>query len=219
MPAWTSASTISSASRPALNVRRLKPFVFAACLIPAGVLIYQGLTDGLGANPIEHITRATGEWTLRFLLITLAVTPVRHLLKRPELIRFRRMLGLFAFFYACLHFLTYIWLDQFFDWDSITRDLRKRPFITAGFAAFVMMAPLAMTSTAGWIRRLGGSQWRMLHRLIYISAAAGVVHFWWLVKSDIREPLAYGLVLLGLLGYRVWVAIAPARAQSRPRRS
>ncbi|HWR54390.1 MAG TPA: protein-methionine-sulfoxide reductase heme-binding subunit MsrQ [Bryobacteraceae bacterium] len=193
----------------------MKPFVFAACLIPAGVLVFQGLTDGLGANPIERITHATGDWTLRFLLITLAVTPARHLLKRPELIRFRRMLGLFAFFYACLHFLTYVWLDQFFDWESITRDVRKRPFITAGFAGFVMMLPLAMTSTAGWIRRLGGKQWRMLHRLIYVSAAAGVVHYWWLVKSDIREPLAYGVVLLGLLAYRAWAAGATAPSRSR----
>lgn len=205
MPAWTSASTISRPARPAaLNIRLLKPLVFAACLIPAGLLVFQGFTHGLGANPIERITRATGDWTLRFLLITLAITPARQLLKRPELIRFRRMLGLFAFFYGCLHFLTYVWLDQFFVWESIMRDVRKRPFVTAGFTGFVMMLPLALTSTAGWIRRLGGKQWRMLHRLIYVSATAGVVHFWWLVKSDIREPLAYGVVLLGLLGYRMW---------------
>jgi sulfoxide reductase heme-binding subunit YedZ len=182
----------------------LKPFLFAACLIPAGVLVFQAFTHGLGANPIERITRATGDWTLRFLLITLAITPARQLLKRPELIRFRRMLGLFAFFYGCLHFLTYVWLDQFFVWESIMRDVRKRPFVTAGFTGFVMMLPLALTSTAGWIRRLGGTQWRMLHRLIYVSATAGVVHYWWLVKSDIREPLAYGVVLAGLLGYRAW---------------
>jgi sulfoxide reductase heme-binding subunit YedZ len=185
-------------------VRRWKPFVFAACVVPAGVLVYQGLTGGLGANPIERITRATGDWTLRFLLITLAVTPLRRLLNRPELIRFRRMMGLFAFFYGCLHFLTYVWLDQFFDWDSIMRDVRKRPFITAGFTAFVMVLPLAITSTAGWIRRLGGKQWRMLHRLVYTAAIVGVVHFWWLVKSDIREPAVYGVAAAGLLGYRAW---------------
>jgi sulfoxide reductase heme-binding subunit YedZ len=184
-------------------VRAAKAAVFLACLAPLALLTYQAFTGGLGANPIERITHATGEWTLRFLLLTLLVTPARELLRRPSLIRFRRMLGLFAFFYASLHFMTYLWLDQFFDLGSIAKDLKKRPFITAGFAGFVLLVPLALTSTAGWIRRLGGKQWRMLHRLIYVATAAGVIHFWWLVKSDIREPLMYGAILAALLAYRL----------------
>ncbi|HUJ82741.1 MAG TPA: protein-methionine-sulfoxide reductase heme-binding subunit MsrQ, partial [Candidatus Acidoferrales bacterium] len=155
--------------------------VFALCLVPAGLLVWQGLHHGLGANPIERITHATGDWTLRFLIIALAVTPLRKLLRVPELIRFRRMFGLFAFFYGCLHFITYIWLDKFFDFAEMLKDVEKRRFITLGFTAFVLMIPLALTSTAGWIRRLGGKRWQMIHRAIYFSAIAGVIHYYWLV--------------------------------------
>ena len=179
-----------------------KVSVFFLCLAPLGLLVWRGLHGGLGANPIEFITHATGDWTLRFLLITLAVTPLRKLLRQPQLIRFRRMLGLFAFFYACLHFTTYIWLDKFFDLAEMWADVAKRRFITVGFAGFVLLIPLAITSTAGWIRRLGGKRWQMLHRAIYASAAAGVVHYYWLVKSDHRMPLTYGAILALLLAIR-----------------
>jgi len=157
----------------------------------------------LTANPIEYITHQTGDWTLIFVVITLAVTPARKLLRLPELIRFRRMLGLFAFFYGLLHFSTWIGLDKFFDWAEMLHDVRKRPFITAGFTGFTLMIPLAVTSTAGWIRRLGGKRWRALHRLIYVTSIAGVVHYYWLVKSDIRKPVFYGALVALLLAWRL----------------
>jgi len=163
----------------------------------------------LGANPIEVITHATGDWTLRFLLITLSITPLRRLLKQPSLIRFRRMFGLFAFFYVSLHFLTYIWLDKSFDMHDMLADVLKRKFITVGFTGFVLLIPLAITSTAGWIRRLGGKRWQALHRLIYVSAIAGVIHYLLLVKADKTKPLEYGLVLFVLLAYRVAVWLGP----------
>ncbi len=181
----------------------MKPLLFALCLVPAGILAWKGFHQDLGANPIEYITHATGLWTLRFLLLTLAVTPARWLLRRPGLIRYRRMLGLFAFFYGCLHLLTYVWLDKFFDVPEMLKDVAKRPFITAGFTAYVLLVPLAVTSTAGWIRRLGGRRWRALHRLVYVSAAAGAAHYWWLVKSDVRRPVAYATILALLLSARV----------------
>jgi sulfoxide reductase heme-binding subunit YedZ len=164
---------------------------------------------GLGANPIEKITHVTGDWTLRFLMITLAITPLRKLLKVPSLIKFRRMLGLFAFFYVTLHFLTYIWLDKFFNLHEILADVAKRKFITIGFTGFVLLIPLAITSTAGWIRRLGGKRWQALHRLIYLVAIAGVIHYLWLVKADIRRPVQYGILLAALLLYRVAIWIIP----------
>ncbi|PYT07369.1 MAG: sulfoxide reductase heme-binding subunit YedZ [Acidobacteria bacterium] len=182
--------------------RWMKVPVFALCLFPLVSLAWRALNGDLGANPIEFITHATGDWTLRFLVITLAVTPLRKLLRWPELVRFRRMLGLFAFFYGCLHVLTYVWLDKFFAWGEMVKDVAKRPFITAGFTAFVLLVPLAVTSTAGWIRRLGGKRWQALHRLIYVIAIAGVVHYYWLVKSDIRLPLFYGGLVVLLLAYR-----------------
>ena len=194
-------------------IRWIKVAVFVACLVPLAVLLWRffGPTPGdmstrgvrLGANPIEKITHATGDWTLRFLLITLAITPLRKLLGVPALIRFRRMFGLFAFFYACLHFTTYIWLDKFFNLHEMLADVAKRKFITVGFAAFILLIPLALTSTAGSIRRLGGKRWQALHRLIYVSAIAGVIHYVWLVKADIRKPLIYGAILAALLSYRV----------------
>lgn len=186
-----------------------KVLLFVACLVPLARLAWRGLHEGLGANPIEVITHETGDWTLIFLLITLSVTPLRRLTRQPELIRFRRMLGLFAFFYATLHFFTYVWLDQFLDWDAIVKDVYKRPFITAGFTAFVLLLPLAATSTRKWITRLGGRRWQWLHRLIYLAAIAGVVHFLWLVKKDISRPLTYGAVLAVLLAYRLVVWLLP----------
>jgi sulfoxide reductase heme-binding subunit YedZ len=181
--------------------------VFFACLIPLGLLGWKAYNGALGANPIEVITHATGDWILRFLLITLAITPLRKLTGQLWLIRYRRMFGLFAFFYGVLHFLTYIWLDKFFDLHEMLADVAKRRFITVGFTGFVLLIPLALTSTKGWIRRLGGKRWQALHRLIYVSAMAGVIHYVWLVKADLRKPLQYAAVLSLLLGYRLitWI--------------
>jgi methionine sulfoxide reductase heme-binding subunit len=181
-----------------------KVIVFSIALIPFALLARMVITDQLGPNPIETLNRFTGDWTLRFLLLTLAVTPLRQLSGHHYLVRFRRMLGLFAFFYACLHFLSWLWIDKLFDFDEIMKDVIKRPFITVGFTSFVLLIPLALTSTQGMVRRLGGQRWRALHRLVYAIGIGGVVHFLWLVKSDIREPLAYATVLALLLGYRVW---------------
>jgi sulfoxide reductase heme-binding subunit YedZ len=193
-------------------LRALKAVVFLASLGPVAVLIWKGFHEQLGANPVDVITRSTGKWTLTFLLITLAVTPLRKLTGSPWLVRFRRMLGLFAFFYGTLHLTTFVWLDKFFDVHAMLHDIAKRRFITAGMTAWSLMLPLALTSTAGWIRRLGGKRWQNLHRLIYFSAAAGVVHFIWLVKADLRRPLTYGAILGMLLAYRAgnW-AISRAR--------
>lgn len=179
-----------------------KAALWLLCLTPLGRLIFLGLTDGLGANPIEFITRSTGTWTLVGLLVTLSVTPLRKLSGRTWLIRFRRLLGLFAFFYACLHFTTYIWLDQFFDAASIVKDVIKRPFITVGFTAFVLLIPLAVTSNQRMMKKLA-RKWQRLHRLIYFIAGLGVVHYWWLVKKDITQPLIYGCVLAILLAARL----------------
>jgi sulfoxide reductase heme-binding subunit YedZ len=184
-------------------VRWIKPFVFLLCLVPLGRLGWKAWNHALGANPIQVITFSTGTWTLVFLCITLSVTPLRQILHQPWLIRFRRMFGLFAFFHACLHFTTYLWLDKFFDVHEIVKDVYKRPFITAGFTAFVALIPLACTSTKGMIRRLGGKRWQMLHRLVYVSAIAGVVHYYWLVKSDVRVPVRFGVIVAVLLGYRL----------------
>src|SRR5438067_5129671 len=186
-------------------VRPFKPFVFIACLGPLARLGWKAYGGLLGANPIEVITHSTGDWTLIFLCVTLAITPLRMLTRQYWLIRFRRMLGLFAMFYGLLHFTTYIWLDKFFDVHEMVKDVVKRPFITMGFTAFVLMIPLAITSTSGWIRRLGGKRWNLLHRLIYFSATAGVIHYVWLVKKDLTQPLEYAAVLTVLLGYRISV--------------
>lgn len=182
--------------------------IFLAALIPLGRLGWKALHDGLGANPIEVITHSTGDWTLILILTTLTITPLRRITRQYWLIGVRRMIGLFAFFYGTLHFLTYIWLDKFFDVHEMVKDIAKRPFITVGFSAFVLLIPLAVTSTAGWIRRLGGRNWQRLHRLIYLTAILGVIHYWWLVKADIRKPEEYAIVLGILLLYRVatWVA-------------
>ena len=187
-------------------MRGLKVGVFLAALAPAAWLVYGVFADTLGANPIDAVTDETGTWTLRFLVLTLLVTPLRRWTGWNWLVRFRRMLGLFAFFYGSLHFLTYIWLDQFFDIGAIAADIVKRPFITVGFLGFLVMVPLALTSTAGWIRRLGGRKWNLLHKLVYLSAIAGVVHYWWLVKADISRPARYAAVVAVLLGARAWFA-------------
>ena len=186
--------------------RYFKPIVFLACLLPVGRLAWLGFHAGLGANPIEFITHSTGDWTLTFLLVTLSITPLRKLTRQYWLISFRRMLGLFAFFYGSLHLMTYVWLDKFFDVHEMVHDIAKRRFITAGMTAFALMIPLALTSTKWSIRRLG-KRWQMLHRLIYFSASAGVIHYIWLVKADLKKPMEYAFVLGMLLLYRVvaWV--------------
>ena len=180
----------------------LKPLVFVLCLLPLALLGWDGYMDRLGANPIETITHATGDWTLRFLLVALLMTPLRRGFDWAWPIRIRRMLGLFAFFYATLHLFTYLWLDQFFDWGEIVLDVLDRPFITVGMLAYVLLLPLAATSNRYMTRRLG-RRWKALHRLAYVVPALGVLHFWWLVKADVREPLLYGVLLALLLILRL----------------
>src|SRR5947209_5731246 len=187
-------------------LRYLKPVVFLASLVPLARLAWKGFHAQLGANPIEFITHSTGDWTLIFLLITLSVTPLRKLTRQYSLISYRRMLGLFAFFYGCLHLTTYVWLDKFFDVHEMVVDIAKRKYITAGMTAFALMFPLAITSTKWSIGKLG-KRWQILHRLIYFSAAAGVIHYIWLVKADLKKPLEYAVVLVLLLLYRTvsWI--------------
>src|SRR3984957_5465093 len=187
-----------------LTSKWAKVVVFLACLCPLGLLVWEGFHGNWGANPTQFLEHATGDWILRFLAITLAVTPLRKILIMPQLIRFRRMLGLFAFFYACLHFSIYLGLDQVLDFHSVWTDVMKRRYLTVGFTGFVLLIPLAVTSTAGWIRRLGGRRWQMLHRAIYLTAIAGVIHFYWLVKSDVHVPLEYAAVMAILLGWRLY---------------
>jgi sulfoxide reductase heme-binding subunit YedZ len=186
------------------QISTIKTVVFLLCLIPVAQLALGAYQDTLGANPIEAITHGTGDWTLRMLLITLCVTPLRKLTGLHWVLRLRRMLGLFAFAYAGMHFMTYLWLDQFFELSAIAKDIMKRPFITVGFAAFVLLVPLAATSNNFAIRRLGGRRWQSLHRSVYAISMFGVVHYWWLVKKDITEPLIYALILAALLGIRAW---------------
>ena len=186
-------------------LRYLKPVIFLACLIPLGKLVWRGFHAGLGANPVEAITHGTGDWTLIFLLLTLSITPLRKLTRQYWLISYRRMLGLFAFFYGTLHLTTWVVLDKSFDLHEMWADVLKRRFITAGMTAFALMIPLALTSTKWSIRKLGGKRWQSLHRLIYFSAAAGVIHYIWLVKADLKKPLEYAAVLAVLLLYRLGV--------------
>jgi sulfoxide reductase heme-binding subunit YedZ len=182
---------------------RLKIIVFMLALMPLTRLGYGAYFDELGTNPIEKITHRIGYWTLTFLLLTLSATPLRRILGWLWLIRMQRMLGLFAFFYGCLHLLTYLVLDQFFDWDGILRDITKRPYITVGFSSLLLMIPMAITSTDAMIRRLGGKRWRLLHRLVYLCAIGGVVHYWWLVKKDLTNPITFAVLLGLLLGIRL----------------
>lgn len=182
-----------------------KALVFFVCVIPIARLLYGAFTgdDSLGINPIEFIIRDLGTWGLTFILITLAITPIRKLTGWNRLIKFRRMIGLFAFFYICCHFTAYMWWDQYFDWQAIWKDIVKRPFITVGFIAFLGLIPLAATSTNKMIKRLGGKRWQSLHRLIYPIAILGVLHYWWLVKRDVTKPAIYAGILLLLLGFRL----------------
>ncbi len=193
----------------------IKFVIFLLCLEPLGALVWKAFQHDLGANPIEVITRSTGTWTLVFLMVTLSITPLRKLTGQLWLIRFRRMIGLYAFFYGCLHFTTYIWLDKFFDLRAMLKDVAKRPFITAGFTAFVLMIPLAATSANFMIRRLG-KRWQMLHRLIYVSATAGVIHYIWLVKKDERVPLMFATVLCVLLAYRLAAWLSAKKQTADP---
>jgi sulfoxide reductase heme-binding subunit YedZ len=180
-----------------------KPAVFVMLLMPALVLVWDLAAGNLSVNPIEDVTHRTGRWGLTLLLVTLAVTPVRRITGWSVLIRFRRMVGLFAFFYLLLHFSTYVVLDQFFSLRGIADDVANRPYITVGFASLVLLVPLALTSTKGMVKRLGGKRWANLHRLIYVAAAGGIVHFVWLVKADYRDPTIYGIVLVLLLASRL----------------
>ena len=203
-----------------LTSKWMKVAVFLLCLVPLGMLVSDALKGNLTANPIEYVTHRTGDWILRFLVITLAITPLRKILRLPALVRYRRMLGLFAFFYACLHFSIWIGVDKFFDWTEMLKDVEKRRFITVGFAAFVLMIPLAITSTKGWIGRQGGDRWQLLHRAVYLSAILGVIHYWWQVKSDIRKPLEYacmvGILLAWRLGAWLYVRLRPNAATGAP---
>ena len=196
----------------------LKALVFCLALVPLanlgiGLAFYP---EWLGANPAEFITRATGDWTLRFLLLTLAVTPLRKLTGRHELARFRRMLGLYSFFYGMVHLSSYLAFDHDFDLMEIINDIAKRPFITIGFTTLVLMAPLAFTSTNAMVRRLGAKRWLALHKLVYLIAPLGVLHFWWMVKKDVTEPAIYAVILAALLGYRLAATLAEQRRRARP---
>jgi sulfoxide reductase heme-binding subunit YedZ len=194
------------------QVSALKALVFVLGLIPVAKMAWLTITQQL-VEPIEHITRGTGDWVLYFLCITLAVTPLRRLSGWNWLLKLRREFGLFAFFYACLHFMTFLWFDHFFDVAEMWKDVLKRPFITVGFTAFVLLIPLAVTSTNGMIRRLGGQRWQWLHRLIYLIAPLGILHFWWMKagKNDFREPIIFGAIVALLLGLRLyWRLVKPA---------
>ena len=177
---------------------RVKPLLFSLCLLPFLWLLWGAFNNQLGTNPVETLTHQTGDWTLRLLLLTLAITPLRRLTGWSWLLRLRRMLGLYTFFYACLHFLTYIWFDHFFDMAEIIKDIAKRPFVTIGFMSFVLLIPLAMTSTQGMMRRLG-RKWKKLHQLVYLIAILSITHFIWLVKADLREPLLYAALFAVLM--------------------
>lgn len=184
----------------------IKTVIFILCLLPLARLTGFAMLDQLGANPLEFITRSTGDWTLYFLCVTLAVTPIRKIAGWSWLVRLRRMMGLYAFFYASLHFLTFLWFDHFFDLTEMWVDVLKRPFITVGFLAFVALLPLALTSTNGMIRRLGGKRWQLLHRLIYLIVPAGVLHYYWMKagKHDLSQPLMFAVLVGVLLLIRVW---------------
>ncbi|SFC04010.1 sulfoxide reductase heme-binding subunit YedZ [Collimonas sp. OK412] len=193
----------------------LKAFLFALALLPAARLLLFGFTDRLGANPIEFITRSSGDWTLYFICITLAVTPLRRFTSWNWLVKLRRMLGLFAFFYACLHFTTFLWFDHFFDVGEMLKDVVKRPFITVGFIAFVLLIPLALTSTNGMIRRLGGKRWQWLHRSLYGVSMLGILHFWWMRagKHNFEKPIVFGTIVAALLLVRVYFALRNRSSQ------
>ncbi|MGB9992184.1 protein-methionine-sulfoxide reductase heme-binding subunit MsrQ [Pseudoduganella rhizocola] len=193
----------------------IKALVFLLALVPFGKLVWLTVTEQL-VEPLQYITRATGDWTLYFLCITLAVTPLRRLSKWNWVLKLRRMLGLYAFFYGLLHFTTFLWFDHFFDVQEMLKDVVKRPFITVGFIAFVLLIPLAVTSTNAMVKRLGGKRWLWLHRLVYVIAPLGVLHYWWMkaAKNDLGQPLLFVVIVAALLGLRLWWArrVAPAQA-------
>jgi sulfoxide reductase heme-binding subunit YedZ len=195
-----------------------KRVLFLVCLIPAGLLVWRGFEGRLTANPVEYIEHTTGDWVIRFLLITLCVTPLRKIFNQPLLTRFRRMLGLFAFFYVCAHLSMYLIFDQMFDPAAIWADVLKRPYITVGTAGLLMMVPLAITSTAAMVRRMGPKRWQWLHRLVYFSTLAGIIHYYWLVKSDVREPFMYFGILTVLMLFRVRMWLAKDQ-KSKPQRA
>jgi methionine sulfoxide reductase heme-binding subunit len=194
-----------------MRSRWTKVLLFLLCLVPAGLLIWR-MNTSLIPLPVEVITHTTGDWTIWFLLITLSITPLRGLLNQPLLVRFRRLFGLYAFFYGCMHFSVWIWLDHDFDWKLMWDDILKRRFVTVGMLALACMIPLAITSTAWAVRKMGFKRWQMLHRLIYVTVLSGVIHYYWLVKSDVRLPLLYGAIFLLLMSYRVviWTRGRPA---------
>ena len=191
----------------------IKAALFALALLPFLRLVLFAFTDRLGANPIEFITRNSGDWTLYFLCLTLAVTPLRKLSTWHWLIKLRRMLGLFAFFYVALHFTTFLWFDHFFDLREMLKDIAKRPFILVGFSAFVLLIPLAVTSTNAMVKRLGGKRWQWLHRLIYLTAPLGILHYWWMKagKHDFEQPILFGVIIGVLLLIRLYWRFAGAK--------
>ena len=191
----------------------IKAVLFVLALVPLALLVYKTVA-GVFVEPLEAITRGTGDWVLYLLCLTLAVTPLRRLTGWNWLVRLRRMIGLFAFFYAFIHFLAFLWFDHFFDVAAMWTDVVKRPFVTVGFAAFVLLIPLAVTSTNGMIKRLGGKRWQWLHRLIYLVAPLGILHFWWMKagKNNFTEPIIFGLIVLLLLGVRVYWSRTKAAA-------
>jgi sulfoxide reductase heme-binding subunit YedZ len=191
-----------------------KPVVFALALLPFAWLFYGALTDNLGANPAEYLIRATGDWTLRFLCITLTITPLRVITRTPALARFRRMLGLFVYFYVVLHLISYSWFDMGFDVADIARDIAKRPFILVGFTGFLLLTPLAATSFNRAVKALGAKRWQALHKLVYVIAGLGILHFFWMRagKNDFAEVAVYAAILAVLLGWRVWQYVVRKRA-------
>lgn len=199
--------------------RVLKPLVFATCCVPAAWLLYRTFQGELGVNPLETLTNETGIWTLRLLVATVAITPIRWLTKWNPIITLRRMIGLFAFFYGTIHFFIYFLFDRSLQFDGLWEDVALRPYITVGFTAFVLMIPLAITSTAGWIRRLGGRRWNLLHRLVYVSVMGGVLHYWWKVKLDVTNPVIYAAIVGVLLGWRVVKALNKREARARAGRA
>ena len=201
------------------DIRFAKFVVFINALVPLVMMGWDAWRGNMGANPLEFLTHTTGTLTLVFLLLSLAVTPLRKMLGLPWLVKFRRMLGLYGFFYGALHLTAYFWFDKFFNLSAAAEDILKRPFIAVGMLGFFLMAPLALTSTNKMVKRLGGKRWSRLHRVAYFAAAAGVVHYWMLVKADIRQPLIFGLVLAALLGYRLLNKFLPRLTERTPARA
>jgi sulfoxide reductase heme-binding subunit YedZ len=198
-------------TRAAIVTRVVKPILYLSAALPLAWLLFALLTGRVMGDQVKFMQHVTGDTVLTCLMLTLSITPLRRLTGWNEIIRIRRLIGLTAFWYACLHLTTYLVFDQELSFSEIMADIEKHPWVLVGFTAFLCLVPLAITSTNGWVRRLGGKRWQRLHRLVYVAAAAGVLHYLWLVKKDIRYPLLYGLVLLVLLGSRVWLALEKSR--------